>query len=484
MPASHLQRAAALGLVAAAALLLGLVQEILLARRFGTGSSADAFAAAILLPTVVMTVLGNAASGAFLACHADQPDRGAAFQRSVLAVGVAGAVLLALFAHAWAGLVYAGFSGPLRAQTAELLRPLAALAATGALFALLKARYNARGQFAAPAAAGLLVPASASASLALGAGISAVALTVVGAWIAQLLLLQRAGPWRGRGSSRDEWSLAAPLIAVSALGLAYQPLGRAIASHLVEGGVAALRYADNVLQLPVALLYLPLSTVVLPALAAHLLRGERAAFQRLFAGAWRWLLRIGLLGAVILGALGRIAAAALYEGGAFRPDSTVLVGKLLSAAALAALPLAHSSLTVPTWIALRRTRTLLRLGALFFGANLVLLALLVPRLGIVGVALAGALAACLSEAAALRLLLRERQVVLDRLDWQQALRAVIAALAVLAVLRLAFVPLAATGGPRPVLLLGAALGALAFGLIAVPPAERRLLLDQLRNRPR
>ncbi|HEX9637770.1 MAG TPA: lipid II flippase MurJ [Acidobacteriota bacterium] len=476
------QRTAGLGLVALAALGLGLLQEILLARRFGTGPEADAFAAALLLPTVLMTVLGNAASGAYLAHHSGSSG-GGAFVRSVLLVGLALAALLAGLAPQIVALVYGGFPPATARLCAALLRPLALVAAAGSLFALLKARYNARGIFVRPSAAGLLVPAACSGALLFGAGIEPVARTAALAWLLQLVLLGRAGSWwRDSGPARREWSVALPLALVAALGFAYQPIGRALAARLIDGGVAALRYSDNILQLPVALIYIPLATVVLPALAAHALGSRIEAYRELFGAALRWVLRAGLCIAALIWTLRAPLVAAIYRGGAFDADSAALVTKLIGAGALFTLPLALSSLSTPALIALRRIRTLAALGALFCGANLLLLVLLVPAFGLVGVVLATALAACVSEGCALALLRRSGHARLDAGLLRSAGRALLGALAAAAAAVAARSALAGVGWPILTVAIAGAAGLLVFVPVALTSEERRATLRALVSR--
>jgi putative peptidoglycan lipid II flippase len=473
------QRTAGLGLVAVAALALGLLQEVLLARRFGTGPAADAYAAALLLPTVLMTILGNAASAAYLACHAGRDGEGAAFVRSVLLIAIAAAAILALFAPPLVAWVYSGFPPQTAALTVSLLRSLSLVAAAGSLFALLKARFNARGTFMRPAAAGLLVPAACSSALLLGASVESVALAVAAAWLVQALLLAAGGHWRGSGTTDREWSLALPLMAVALLGFAYQPIGRAIASRLIDGGVAALRYSDNILQLPVALVYLPLATVVLPSLSAHALNGRTESFRELYGEALRWVVRAGLCIAALIWALSGTLVAAIYRGGAFGVDSSALVTRLLTAGALFALPWALTSLSTPALIALQRIRTLLGLSALFCTINLLLLILLVPWLGLVGVVLAGALAACCSESCALALLVRCDRARLDAAQWRSTWRALLGALAAALAAHAAQLACARFTGPRLSLLIAGAVGVAVFLPIALTGLELRGTLGAL-----
>ena len=330
----------------------GYARDALLAARFGTGRAMDAYALSSTIATALFDVVGAPLQRVLVPVLV-RARTGAGEEG--LARTSAAVLLAACSAAAVAGLLLAVGAGPiarvfagggaLAPEVATLLRWLSLLPLAMTLSAYGAAWLQARERFTLPAFAGLPLDAAIISCVLFAGGRYGV---VAAAWglllgtLAQFGLewfgLRRHGhrfeALRPAAARRDPGLVATvrmspPLwVSVGAVQGALL-LPQALAARGAVGGVAALTYAFRVLDVPAALLILPLTTVVLPRLAALAAGGEDADARDL-AKRTGWILAAGLVPcALLLALLARPLAAALFEHGAFGPSSALAVGACL-----------------------------------------------------------------------------------------------------------------------------------------------------------
>ncbi len=342
--------------VVAAGLLLskptGYLRDALLASRFGTGRSMDAYALSSTIATALFDVMGAPLQRVLVPVlvrartEAGQEGLAQTSAAVLLAAGLAAALAglaLAIGAGPIARLFAGG--GALWPQVAALLRWLSLLPLAMTLSAYGAAWLQARERFTLPAFVGLPLDAAIISGVVFAGGRYGV---VAAAWGLLLGTLAQFGlEWFGLrrhghrlrplspAAVRHDPGLAAtvrmspPLwVSVGAVQGALL-LPQALAARGAVGGVAALTYAFRVLDVPAALLILPLTTVILPRLAA-LAAGGAEGDARDLARRTGWILAAGLMPcALLLALLARPLAAALFEHGAFGPSSATAVGACL-----------------------------------------------------------------------------------------------------------------------------------------------------------
>ncbi len=342
--------------VVAAGLLLskptGYLRDALLASRFGTGAAMGAYTLASTACTAVFDVIGTPLTRvAVPVLVAARRRRGVAgLSRTAMAIlwteaalAVLAALILLVLAGPVAGLL-AGAAGPSRAEAATLLRWLALLPLAMVLSAYATAWLQASERFTLPAFTGLPLDFAIIGFVLFAHrhGILAAAWGLLLGTFAQYALqwpgLRR---WGHRiaapapaAALRDPGLGATARMALPLLGSAgaiecVNLLQQALAARLPGGAVAAFGYAYRVLDLPSALLILPVTAVVLPRLAAFAAMGQEDVGAGFFAEA-TWALAAGLLPcALLIGGLAQPLAAALYEHGAFGPHSVHEMGACL-----------------------------------------------------------------------------------------------------------------------------------------------------------
>lgn len=339
------------------------LKEIVVAYRYGTSEVLDAYLLLFNLAnwpiSLLYGVMGAVLVPALVRLRQDKGEEGSkAWQRQitawvwVLALGLTLLTALGLpagLASGWLGLSPAG-----RAAALELLPWLAAMVGLG-IVASWHACQLMSGQRHAntflegmPALAILLAvlawPEAAAAPLLWGTLAGFALQTGMTAWAARRADSPVAPGWP------PGWPLSGPLVTGTLWLLAGQALmglagiiDQTVLAHLPPGSLAAFGYANRVMALVLTLSATVVGRAMLPVLAG--LTDAAIAYE--FARRWAWrLFWLGLAGAVVVAAVAQPAVALLFERGAFTPDDTAAVARLLALMALQ-LPL---SLLGTVWV--------------------------------------------------------------------------------------------------------------------------------------
>jgi putative peptidoglycan lipid II flippase len=392
---------------------VGLFFEIAAAERFGTGREADALAfALVLIVTVtaeVVSWIGTLFVPLYVAARVSADAAGAvALLRRVFAalvvVTAAGAILVALAAP----IVVATLAPALGARGVAVLRAFAPLLFVMPLGALLGATLQVHGRFKAPSArhlawyggglAGLLAWGDTLGAAAIPLGMAAGGFLYTAGLAAVVVRFVRArSPEPSPRAAEGGPSLARlgvmllPLVVLSALAIVNVAVERALAARLPEGSLAALTYAYRLVHFPLALFLLNATTMLLPSLAGHAVRGEAAALE----GLTRRALRITVVFAVPLAALALALAGplthVLFERGAFTAASTSLTATAIAWSAPGVVALAIAQVLVRAYQALHAFWALTGAVGAGIAVNVVLMTTLTPVLGLRGLPLAQAL---------------------------------------------------------------------------------------------
>jgi putative peptidoglycan lipid II flippase len=164
-------------------------------------------------------------------------------------------------------------------------------------------------------------------------------------------------------------------------------------STLPDGSYTFLAMADRLNQLPLGIIGIALGTAILPSLSRHLAQDDRDAAFRLQSNAVELALLLTVPAAVALFIAGSAFTRAFYTGGAFTLADSMATGGVVSALVVGLPAYVLIKVLVPNFFARKDTRTPVFTAAGSLIVNILLNLLLVPRLGVVGLALAGAAAA-------------------------------------------------------------------------------------------
>lgn len=345
-PTRRLIFAATIGIafVNAWAKVLGFLRDRGLAVMFGAGPETDAFVVASTIPTLLFATVAGAVGAAFLpvftAYRTDNRDQEAwSLASSLLNVMLVVAALFAGLGMAFAprvvGLVAPGFdpaTAALGARLALLMFP--AVLFTGA-YGLLVAVLHSFRNFIAPALGPVVLNITVIGAIYLAAprwGITAAALGVLGGAVLQAAIVALALPRTGfRYRARVDWrhpglarvfTLSLPIVAGGLTSQAYLVVDRILASGLTPGSIAALTFANKLVQLPLGLFALAIATVLYPSLSEHAGRREYPALAAMVQAGVRMVGLVTLPAAVGLIVLRYPIVRLLFQRGEFDARAT------------------------------------------------------------------------------------------------------------------------------------------------------------------
>lgn len=407
--------------------ILGLVRETVISHLFGATGMVSAFRVASIVPTMVFDLLiGGMISAALVPVFSDYAAPGkrqelwrlASTLFTLVAIVLSLVVIaLELAAPVVAWLLGGGFDISLLSQTTTLMRLImpAVLflglsgATTGLLYANKRFIYPAFG--ASVFNVGIIAAAF---LLSNRIGIASLSLGVLLGSILQLVI-QLPGLRDFRFSFSLDFShpglrrMAALYLPV-VLGLIISQVGIAIdrnlASRTGEQSIAWMQNATTLIQFPLGLVAVAISTAVLPSLSRFTTAADMASFRHTLGMGLRIVLLLIVPATVGLLVLATPIIALLFEHGAFQPYDTVRTAQALRVY-LIGLPFAAiDQLLIFAFYARKDTRTPVLVGILGVFIYLgVALALIAP-LGMIGLVLANSVQ--LSSHALIMLLLTHR----------------------------------------------------------------------------
>ena len=279
--------------------LLGLVREQVIAALFGASGLTDAFVAASTVPTIIYDFLiGGAISAALvpvLSDYADDPAQRGDLARMIstlltLAAIVLGVVIVALIGLApqLIGVLGIGFAPDVRDDAIGLVRLMLPATFFMAISGIFTALLYARQRFVLPAFvntaynAGIIVIAL---LLSRVFGVQSLVLGVLAGALMQVVLqLPALRGLRVRPSLdfshpglRRALKLYLPVAAGFLVTIAGIFLDRNLASRTGEGSMASMRFATTLIQFPLGLVSVALSSAILPTLSRQATADQKAA---------------------------------------------------------------------------------------------------------------------------------------------------------------------------------------------------------------
>jgi putative peptidoglycan lipid II flippase len=401
----------------------GFARDIMLARVLGAGGVADAWQLAFQLPNLFRRLF---AEGAFASAFVPLFNRHMAegesaaqrFAGEVLAVLLPilvafGAVMM--LAMPWVLWAFANEDLRGDAATFALAVTMGRIAFPYLMFmslaTLVAAILNSLSRFAAAAAApillniclltaltwGALQPAGEATRAATGVGL-AIAVSVSG--LLQLLWLwwfmRRAGFRIPRLTPQvtNRVKEMGVLIVPAVFGAGVYQISRfidlAFFRGLPDGSLTYMAMADRWNQLPLGIIGIALGTAILPALSRHIAKAEDEEAVRLQANAIELAILLTLPCAVALFITGFAFVKAFMEGQAFTPEDARTTGMVTSALVVGLPAYVLVKVLTPNFFARKDTRTPVYTAAASLVVTVALNLMLVPVLGVVGLALAGA----------------------------------------------------------------------------------------------
>ena len=428
---------------------LGLVRDIVLANSVGASAGADAFFVAFKIPNFLRRLFGEGAfAQAFVPVFSEtrEKDGEASVKRLIDQVaGRFGLILVAIsilgvLLAPWIAMLFApGFSddpGKL-ALTADLLRWTFPYLGFICFVAFAGGILNSVGRFAVPAATPIflnlsligsalfLVPLVSPSVMGLAIGVAIAGLIQLLIQIPPLIaagLLPKPSLQADHPGVSKILKLMVPAlfgVSVSQINLL---LDTVLASLLVSGSVSWLYYSDRLMELPLGVIAIAVSTVILPKLSREFAQDDLNASRQTQSWAIWVVLVLGLPCAAALAIFGELILSTLFQYGAM--TVTDIEASALSLMAYAAGLPAFMMIKVlaPHYFAHQDTKTPVKIGLIAMTANMGFNLILVWSLDHVGLALATSLSAWVNAMLLLRGLHQRGWYEIRGLPWKSALQ--------------------------------------------------------------
>lgn len=412
---------------------LGLVRDIVIARLFGAGAGTDAFFVAFKIPNFFRRLFAEGAfSQAFVPVLAetrvtDKDDLSETRALVVHTVGTLGGVLvlitlLAELAAPWLIIVFGpGFyleGGEKYDLTVQMLRITFPYLLLISLTGLAGAVLNSFGRFAVAAftpvllnlcligAAIWLAPLMDDPVVGLAWGVFLAGLVQLAFQLPFLARLGMLGwPRWGRAHAgvRKIIRLMLPVIIGSSVLQINLVIDTIIASFLFTGSVTWLYYADRMVEFPLGVFAIALSTVILPSLSRQHAKEDSDSFARTLDWALRLALVVGLPATLGLFMLAEPILSSLFQYGDFTVGDVEMAALALMAYAVGLPAFILIKVLAPAYYSRQDTKTPVKIAIKAMGLNVTLnICFVVPMvyMGIngphAGLALATGLAAWLN----------------------------------------------------------------------------------------
>ena len=451
---SLLKNVGTIGALTAVSRVFGFVRDIMLARVLGAGGVADAWQLAFQLPNLFRRLFAEGAfASAFVPLFnrhmAENESEAQRFAGEVLAVLLPLLVLfgaLMMVGMPWVLWLFANADLRADPRTYALAVTMAQIAFPYLLFmslaTLTAAVLNSLSRFAAAAAAPILLNICLITALTWGAlqadseaaraatGFNlAVAVSVSG-----LLQLVWLGWWMRRAGFAIPLSRPRLTARVKEMGVLIIPavfgagvyqisrfIDLAFIRGLPDGSLTYMAMADRWNQLPLGVIGIALGTAILPALSRFIARDEGDEAQRLQSNAIELAMLLTIPAAVALFFTGSGFVRVFMQSGAFTPEDAAITGTLVSGLVIGLPAYVLVKVLTPNFFARRDTRTPVYTAALSLLVTVALNLVLIPRIGVLSLAIAGAIGAWVNTLLLYALLARRGLFVLTRrVAWRLA----------------------------------------------------------------
>ncbi len=414
--------------------ILGLARDILIASFFGSGMSADAFFVAFRIPNLLRRLFAEGSfSVSFIPVFTEYLQNRSRDEAFLLARIVLTFLVLILTIITILGIIFSplivriiapgfGGMGEKYALTVLLTRIMFPYIFLVSVLALFMGILNSLRHFAAPAMAPVFLNLSMIAALvflapSMGTPTVGLAIGVIGGGILQLALqipflmdkgLSFAPKWNlWHPALKKIGMLMLPTIFGSAIYQINQLVGTLLASLLREGSISYLYYADRLVQFPLGVFAIAISTAVLPSLSREAADGDLVRLKETLSHALRLTMFITIPAMIGLIVLRQPIIRLLFQRGAFDSDTTKMTAQALLYYSLGLWAFAALRVFVSAFYSLQDTKTPVKVAVVAMLANIVFSLILMGPLKHGGLALALSLASTL-QLCMLIFLLRKR----------------------------------------------------------------------------
>lgn len=169
------------------------------------------------------------------------------------------------------------------------------------------------------------------------------------------------------------------------------------ASFLIVGSVSWLYYSDRLMEFPLGIFGVAISTVILPHLSRHHATQSEESFSLTIDWALRAVMLVGIPAGVILAIMSGPMLSTLFQYGIFDAHAVEMASKSLSMFAIGITPFMLVKILAAGFYAKQDMRTPVRIGVVAMISNTLLNCMLIWPLAHAGIALSTSLAAIINS---------------------------------------------------------------------------------------
>jgi putative peptidoglycan lipid II flippase len=377
--------------------ILGLLRDILIANFFGSGMSADAFFVAFRIPNLLRRLFAEGSfSVAFIPVFTEYLQKKSKEDAFLLARVVLTSLVLVLTAVTILGIVLSplivriiapgfGGSGEKYALTVLLTRIMFPYIFFVSVLALFTGVLNSLKHFAAPAMAPLflnlsmivalvfLAPSMRAPTVGLAIGVTVGGVIQMAVQVPLLMKrdLSFVPRWMpAHPALKKIGLLMLPTIFGSAIYQINQLVGTLLASLLREGSVSYLYYADRLVQFPLGVFAIAISTAVLPSLSREAAEKDFDGLRETLSHAIRLTMFITIPAMVGLIVLREPIVRLLFQRGAFDSNTTDMTARALLYYSVGLWAFAGLRVFVSAFYSLQDTKTPVKVAVIAMMLNI------------------------------------------------------------------------------------------------------------------
>ena len=227
-------------------------------------------------------------------------------------------------------------------------------------------------------------------------------------------VIKRQGDEAGIEGVRRVLALTVPALLGVSVAQINILINTVLASFLVTGSVSWLYYSDRLMEFPLGVFGLALSTAILPHLSRKYTENSPGDFSRTLEWGTRWALLISIPSTVGLIILAQPMVSTIFYHGDFTENGVNMTVLSLIAFSLGLTPIVMVKVLSAGFFARQNTRTPVRIAMIAVAINIVFSLILVLPYKHVGLALATSISAFSNVLMLLVVLLRQRIFIVER----------------------------------------------------------------------
>jgi len=379
--------------ITAAGYLLSLGKEILVAANFGITKEMDAYYAAITIPALITGVLMSTFGAIFIPIFIEYSTQKKEEGQKVANIAVSYIVMFLLisvlvvfiFAPAIIALIFPGFEAEAAILTAKLLRVLALMIFFSGLSAVITGILNAYKHFALPAVSTVLITLCVIFFVLFfkeKLGIFTLAYGLLAGCLCQFIimipmLLKKGFVFkvnfnRSHPAIKRMVTLGALFLVATLVGRLDIVVDRLMASGLIAGSIAALGYADKLIQAPLQIFSRSIAIAAFPFFASQVAENKIEELKNSLAANIRMAGFILIPVTVILMVLSGPVIRLFFERGVFTPRDTQLTAVIFSCYAVQLFFRSAWMLLLRIFFALKEMAVVLKLTVIDVVLNIIL----------------------------------------------------------------------------------------------------------------